>query len=410
MQLFGKHRIYLDYASATPLMQSAARAMREAEQLTGNPGSIHDEGVRASRSLQNSRARIARELGCKPREIIFTSGITESNNLAILGFARSLEMSCHENPASQHKSDKSDLCGLRGTHWIASAIEHSSVLECFAEIERKGGKISYAEPDSRGIISPESVAMLLRRETVCISVGWANNEIGVIQPLSSIARVIRAHEKKHGTRVIFHSDAGQAPLYLSATAHSLGVDLLSVGAAKLYGPHGIGALYVNGRAEPAPIFLGGGQERGLRSGTENVALAAGFAEAFECIARERATESKRLGLLCNELLRGLDAGIPGIIVNGDSKHALPHMLNISVPRVGGEYMTLSLDRAGIFISTKSACGEGTEKESHVIAALGGEPWRAENSLRFSLGRDTTGSDVRQVVTECAAIVSRLRPR
>ena len=183
-----------------------------------------------------------------------------------------------------------------------------------------------------------------------------------------------------------------------------------MGVAQLYGPHGNGALYVKDRALPAAVILGGGQERGLRSGTENVALAAGFAEAFDCVARERAPESKRLSSLRNRLAEGLTSQIPGIVINGDIKHALPHMLNISVPDISGEYFVLSLDRAGIFISTKSACGEGTEKQSHVVAALGGEEWRAENSLRFSLGRDTTESDIRRVIKECAAIAARLQPR
>lgn len=396
--LFRRRRIYLDYASATPLSAQAVRAMRDAEKLTGNPGSIHDEGVRASRSLRDSRALIAAQLGCKPREVIFTSGITESNNLAVLGTFKRIVLG--GTPAKE-------------THWVTSSIEHASVLACFEHIKEMGGIVSFISPDAHGIISAAAIKKELRKETVFVSAHWANNEIGVVQPLSEISRVIREHEKTNGT-VIFHSDAGQAPLYLPATAHSLGVDLLSLGAAKLYGPHGIGALYVNGRAEPAPILLGGGQERGLRSGTENVALAAGFAEAFKCAARERASESKRLGLLRDELLRGLDAGIPGIIVNGDCKHALPHMLNISVPGIAGEYFALSLDRSGIFISTKSACGEGTEKQSHVVVALGGPPaggWRAQNSLRFSLGRDTTLRDIQKVITECVRIAatSKVKP-
>ena len=197
--------------------------------------------------------------------------------------------------------------------------------------------------------------------------------------------------------------------------------ILATGALSIYtivtlqGPHGIGALYANEKGEPAPIILGGGQERGLRSGTENVALAAGFAEAYSCIARERASESQRLARLRNQLADGLTSGILGSIINGELTHSLPHTLNISVPNISGEYFVLSLDRAGIFISTKSACGEGTEKNSHVVAALGGDPpaggWRAQNSLRFSLGRDTTEGDIRRVIKECAAIAatSKFKP-
>jgi len=390
-----RRRIYLDHASATPILGQALRAMHDAEKLMGNPGSIHDEGVRASRSLQNSRARVAAQLGCKPREVIFTSGITESNNLAILGSFK-----------------KGVLGGFtpKYTHWITTSIEHASVLACFEHIREMGGIVSFVNPDAHGIISAGAIKRELRKETVFVSAHWANNETGTIQPLSEIARAIREHEKSHGSTVVFHSDAGQAPLYLPATAHSLSVDLLSLGAAKLYGPHGIGALYVNDRAEPAPIILGGGQERGLRSGTENVALAAGFAEAFECIARERVLESKRLTFLRNQLAEGLVSGIAGATINGDLHRALPHMLNVSVPNISGEYFVLSLDRDGIFVSTKSACGEGTEKKSHVVAALGGEPWRAQNSLRFSLGHDTTERDIRRVIKECRAIAARLGSR
>ncbi|MDO8522153.1 MAG: cysteine desulfurase family protein [bacterium] len=394
MRLFSSKRIYLDYASATPMLAQAVRAMRSAEKLVGNPGSIHDEGVRAARSLLNSRAQIAAQLGCKPREIILTSGITESNNLAILGSFKKVVLGGETS---------------KYTHWITTSIEHASVLSCFEHIKELGGMVSFVNPNSHGLISARAIKKELRKETVFVSVGWANNEIGVVQPLSEISRVIREHEKKQDSVVIFHSDAGQAPLYLSAQAHSLGVDLLSVGAAKLYGPHGIGALFRNDRAELAPVILGGGQENGLRSGTENVALVAGFAKAFEGVARERDSESKRLAQLRDQLFSGLVAGIPGLIINGDIKHSLPHMLNISVPKVQGEYFVLSLDMAGIFISTKSACGEGTEKISHVVAALGGEAWRAENSLRFSLGRDTTESGIRRVIKECTAIASRLQP-
>ncbi|MDO8552545.1 MAG: cysteine desulfurase family protein [bacterium] len=390
--LFRRRRIYLDHASATPILESAVRAMRTAEKLIGNPGSIHDEGVQASRSLESSRARIVAVLACKPREIIFTSGITESNNLAILGMFKKLILG---GSTAKH------------THWITSSIEHASVLACFEHIKQMGGIVSFVHPDARGVVSAEAIQKELKKETVLVSIGWANNEIGVIQPLSEISRVIRGHEKKHGTAVALHSDAGQVPLYLPATVNSLGVDLFSLGAAKIYGPHGIGALCITGKAEPAPIILGGEQERGLRSGTENVALAAGFAEAFECIARERAGESKRLSLLRDMLARGLASGIPGVVTNGEPKHSLPHMLNVSVPGISGEYFVLSLDRAGIFISTKSACGEGTEKSSHVIAALGGEAWRAQNSLRFSLGRNTTERDIERVIKECVNIISTL---
>ena len=369
--------------------------MREREVLIGNAGAIHSEGLTAKKSLENSRARIASLLGCKSRELIFTSGLTESNNLAILGFARKLEQTRRS---------------IAGTHWIVSAIEHDSVLACFAEIERLGGTVSHVEPDERGIISPEAIGRVLRPETVFVSVGWANNEIGTVQPLGKIARALRSFGEKNRARITFHSDAGQAPLYLPTVVSSLGVDLLSLGGNKLYGPHGIGALYVSNKVALAPVIFGGKQERGVRAGTENVALAAGFAAVFEIVAKERKFEAERLKKLRDDFAHELASRISGLVVNGDLKHALPHMLNVSIPNIQSEYVTLALDSAGIAVSTKSACrearshaqrvsGEGEESRSHVVAALGENPpaggWRAANTIRFSLGRDTTSRDVRK---------------
>ena len=394
---FSKHRIYLDYASAPQVLAEASAAMRKAESLIGNPGAIHAEGVAARKKLEDFRARIASILGCKARQLIFTSGLTESNNLAIVGYAKALERLRR---------------GLSGTHWVVSSIEHDSILGSFSEIERMGATVTHVEPDERGIISPVSVERALRPETVFVSVGWANNEIGTVQPLAKIARALEDSAKKYGcAKPIFHSDAGQAPLYLPTLVHSLGVDLLSLGENKLYGPHGIGALYLSNtrRSDLTGITFGGKQEHGLRAGTESVALAAGFAAAFEIVASEREKESKRVKTLRDALAAARVARIPRVVINGDVQHLLPHMLNISFEHRASsfktaEYITLALDAAGIAISTKSACREGEESRSHVVAALGGEPWRATNTLRFSLGRDTQPGDIKRVVEELARIM------
>jgi cysteine desulfurase len=379
-------RIYLDYASATPVLPEAQKAMAEAGRLLGNPGSIHTEGVEAQKSLDSSREAIARELACKSREVIFTSGGTEGNNLAILGFARKLLL----------KGD------LSKTHWIVGSIEHPSVLECFMEIERLGGTVTHVDPDKRGVIWPKAVVEEIKPETVFISIGWANSEIGIIQPIRDIVRAVR----EINDATIFHSDAGQAPAYLAAHVHTLGVDLLTLDAGKFYGPRGVGALYISNRRELAPVLLGGGQERGLRAGTENVALAAGFAAALCAIAKERAAESYRLGKLRDAFARDIAREIPEAVVNGDLKRSMPHIVNISIPKIQSEYVTLALDAAGVSISTKSACREGEDRRSRVVEQLTDEGWRAENTLRFSLGRGTTEKDLSATVAKLSAIIAK----
>lgn len=384
---WGTKRIYLDNASSTLPLQEALSAMRDAERLIGNPGGIHSEALQAKEVLDKARSSIAKELACKGREVIFTSGLTESINLAILGFARSRAMA-RFNLATDWQG-----LTLTETHWIVSSIEHSAVLECFGEIERLGGKVTHITPDDRGLFSPEKVLHAVRENTVFISIGWANSEIGVVQPIRDISRAV----KEKNANAVFHSDAGQAPLYFSPHVHTLGVDLMSFGSNKLYGPHGVGALYAASAIELSPVIFGGKQERGLRSGTENIALAAGFAKAFETIAREREREGVRLRALRDTFARGILENVPGAIVNTFLKHSLPHMLNISIPNIQSEYVTLMLDRAGIAFSTKSACREGDTRRSHVVEVLGGPEWRAANTLRFSLGRGTSEKDLKKTL-------------
>ena len=429
-KLFGrptakKRRIYLDYASATPILPEAARAVTDAQRFFGNPGSIHADGVDAAQLLKDSREKIAHELGCKAREIVFVSGGTEGNNLAILGVARAIALGkvARNSLSSDLKGSQAlsfvsafGISPLSHTHWIVSSIEHPSVLECFGEIERLGGKVDFVDPDVGGIIRPETVARLLRLETVFISVGWANSEIGVVQPHARIAHALRTYEKEHGTHIVFHSDAGQAPLYLASNVHSLDVDVLTLDSGKLYGPRGIGAVYLNDRVALAPILLGGSQERGLRAGSENVTLAAGFAQAYGVIAKERGNESKRLAELRDDLAREIVAHIPDIIMNGDLAHSLPHLLNISIPNIKSEYVTLALDHADISISTKSACREGEARGSHVVKMLEmaqralpsealAKEGRAQNTLRFSLGRGTTAGDLTYVIETLRRIMT-----
>jgi cysteine desulfurase len=372
--MFGSHkRTYLDFASATPLSPQASEAMHKAERSYGNPGSVHSEGVEARRALDAARASIAEEVGAKAGQIIFTSGLTESNNLAVLGLARAIEL-----------TERS----LEETHWITTSIEHSSILEVFADVERRGGTVAHLEPDERGLISRAALERSLKPSTVLVSIGWANNEIGVVQDLSALSRTVR----ESAPQALFHSDAGQAPLYRFPHVHTLGMDMVSLGSGKLYGPRGIGCLYVDDPSRLSAHMLGGGQEKGLRAGTEEVSLASGFAAALALIGKERREEAQRLEILRDALASDIEDRIPGILRNGDAKHVLPHMLNISIPDVHAEYLVLALDREGFALSTRSACNTN-EARSHVVAALGGESWRAENTLRISFGRGTTAKDI-----------------
>lgn len=407
LSFFRQKRIYLDYAAATPVRAEALSSMREAEGTFGNPSAVHSDGIAAKEIFERAREGIAHTLQCRAKELVFTSGGTEGNNLAIFGSV---------NPARLN---------LAETHVVVSAIEHPSVLEPIVELERRGALVTRVAPDKHGRISPEAVAAALMKETKLVSVGWANSEIGVVQPLSAIAKVIRGHEAKHGTKIIFHTDAGQAPLYIKSTVHSLGVDLMTLDSGKLYGPRGIGALYIKHGVELRPTQFGGGQERGSRPGTENVTLATGFAAALQASASERDEESHRLSDLRTHFIQAIAKAIPDAVLNGDAKHSLPHIVNISIPNTDAEYIALALDHKGVSISTKTSCKEG-ERESAVVAALEATPqgasldnsavsrtystgrWRAASSLRFSLGRGTTDRELNRAVSLLADLVDNLK--
>jgi cysteine desulfurase len=382
-----KKRIYLDYAAATFISKGALRKQKKASELFANPSAIHKVGVDAKASLEDSRKKIAVTLGCRAREVVFTSGGTEANNLAILGFARALE-----NKGVQ----------LSKTHWVTSKIEHPSVLECFKELERCGAEVSYIPVNEEGIIKPEALKSKLKKNTVFVSIGWANSEIGVVQPMHALSKVLRDRKEM----IILHCDAGQAPLYLTSIVHGLGVDLLTLDSGKLYGPRGIGFLYKKSAVDISPILFGGSQEHGLRPGSENVPLAAGFAKALQELNENRKSEADRLSKIRNFFIEKVEINIDGAIINGSKKSTLPNVVNVSVPNINSEYIALALDHAGISISTKSSCLESEEDESHVVKSLTGEDWRAKNTLRFSFGNDTRVEDVTIAIRELIGAVER----
>ncbi|HVQ44227.1 MAG TPA: cysteine desulfurase family protein [Candidatus Saccharimonadia bacterium] len=384
--------IYLDHAAATPLNPAVLTAMQPylgAE--FANPSSLYAAARETRLAVEASRADIANVLGAKPTEIIFTSGGTEGNNLAIQGVLRA-------HP---------------GAHWITSAIEHDAVLGCVEALKREGHAATIVPVQPSGTVALQAIGTAITDTTVLVSVMLANNEIGTIQPVADVAKllaVVRADRAKRGVTLPLYlqTDAVQAANYLDLHVARLGVDLLTLNGSKIYGPKGTGALYVRHGTVLEPLMYGGGQERGRRSGTENVAGIVGLAAALKLAATTRDAESHRLTLLRDQLAAELTATIPGVILNGHPRHRLPNNLNLTIPGAEGEALVLYLDNAGIQASTGSACSTGNLDPSHVLLALGRTPAEANASLRLTLGRSTDANAVAVVAEKLPPIVARLR--
>ncbi len=367
--------------------------MEDVGHLFANPSAIHRDGLAAQEALEVARKKIARVFEVPAHSIYFTSGGTEGNNLAIFGVSRARVFA--------HPEKK--------VHLVVSSIEHASILEPIAHMREMGVSVTLIAPDTEGRITADAVRAVLTPDTALVSIGWANGEVGTVQSLHTIAQCIRAYEKEHGSSIVFHTDAGQAPLYLPTMAAGLGVDVITLDSGKLYGPRGVGALYVRDESMLAPVLYGGGQERGIRPGTENVVLAAGFAEALAEAARGRKEASRRVATLRVQFIDALKIALPDAIVNGSRDAALPHIVHLSIPDIDAEYVALALDAAGISISTKSSCEEG-ERVSRVVSAMVGpeELWRAQNTLRISFGSDTAEGDVTFCAQALQDAVARYR--
>lgn len=382
-------RIYLDNAATTKVRKEVLNKMLLFfDKKFGNPSSFHSPGKEAKDAIENARERIAKILNSRTSEIIFTNGGTESDNLAILGTAR----------ANKEK----------GNHIITSKIEHPAVLEACKKLEKEKFEITYLPVDKNGIVKISELKKSLRKDTILVSAMYANNEIGSIQPIREIAKLIRDNtDKKKIGFPYFHIDACQAAGVLEMDVLKLGVDLLTFNGSKIYGPKGIGALFVKKGIKLEPLIYGGGQEYGLRGGTENVPAIVGLAKALELAQNDKDKENKRLLKLRDELISGILKKIPGARLNGDSEKRLPNNVNISIPKVEGEAMVLYLDSKGIYASTGSACSSKSLKPSHVLLAIGRSHELAHNSLRFTLGRDTTAEDVKYVLKMLPGIVKKL---
>ncbi len=377
------NQIYMDYAATTPTDKRVIEGMLPYfGDIYGNPSSLHAFGQEAGAAVEAARTRIASLLGVTPSEIVFTSGGTESDNFAIKGVA------C----ANRKKGD----------HIITSAIEHHAVLETCRFLEREGFKVTYLPVDREGLVDPAAVAGAITDRTVLISIMHANNEIGTIQPIVEIGKLARQ------AGVYFHTDAVQSFGHLPLRAGELNIDLLSASAHKLYGPKGVGLLYIRTGTRIAPFIHGGGQENGRRSSTLNVPGIVGFGKAVELAGASLVEEAARLTALRDRFIRGLFANLDGVRLNGHPTRRLPNNINLSVDNVDGEGMILSLDMLGIACSTGSACSSSSLEPSHVLSAIALPQEPPHGSLRFSLGRYTKESEIDAVLETLPQVVGRLR--
>lgn len=397
MSIKNKRPIYLDHAAATPINCKVNDLMAKISVIFfGNPSSAHDLGLKAKRVLEGARQKIARLLSVKPDEIIFTGSGTESINLAILGLAMAYKNKEHRK---------------RG-HIITSEIEHLSVLRACRQLQKYGFKVDYLPVEKNGIIDPEKIIKAVRSETFLISIQYANNEIGTVQPLKEIFQGLKKlRADNFGLKTVFHTDACQAAGFFNIRPETLGADLLSFNGSKIYGPKGIGVLFKKNKVHLEPLVYGGSQERGLRAGTENVALAAGLALALELAEKNKIKEFKHLIGLRGWLIEKILKEIPGTRLNGDAKKRLPNNINISFKNIDGEMLMSGLNRQGFAVSTGSACTAFEIGPSHVIEAINKKnevETKEDGNLRITLGRETTRRDLERFLGALKKETERLK--
>lgn len=378
-------KIYLDYAATTPVHPEVVEAMFPYfTNVFGNPSSIHTPGQEAKEALEESRAKVADLIGARTEEIVFTSGGTEADNLAILGVAYASED--------------------RGNHIVTTSIEHHAVLETCKFLGSRGFAVTYIPVDEHGLVAPDDIRKAITSKTILISVMHANNEIGTIEPISEIGNIARE------AVIYFHTDAVQAVGHIPVNVDELGVSLLSMSAHKLYGPKGVGALYVRKGTELAPHMHGGSQEGELRASTHNIPGIVGFGCAAAIAQQDIDKEMEWLTYLRNKLINGLREKIDHIRLNGHPLKRLPNNVNISIGFVEGHAMVLSLDHEGICAGSGSACISSSKEPSYVLLALGQPPEQAHNSLRLTLGKLTTEEEIDTVLEILPQVVDRLRAK
>jgi len=378
-------RVYLDHSATTPVRKEVVEAMLPYfTEEYGNPSSVHAFGQRARNAVEEAREKVAALLSARPDEVVFTSGGTESDNLAVKGAA----------------------AASKGRHIITSAVEHHAVLNACTILEKQGFVVTRLPVDKCGLVDPDELRSALKQQAsgdvALVTIMMANNEVGTIEPIKELAAATAEASAP------FHTDAVQAAGKLRIDVNELEVDLLSISAHKFYGPKGVGALYVRSGTRIQATQHGGHHEKSRRAGTENVAGIVGMARALELACEELDQEASRLRSLRDRLQEGLMERIPDCLLNGHPVKRLPHLLSMTFGNVEGESVLLSLDAVGIAASTGSACTSGTLEPSHVLTAMGIAPEIAHGSVRFSLGRDNTPDDIEYVIEKLPPIVERLR--
>ncbi|HUE88132.1 MAG TPA: IscS subfamily cysteine desulfurase [Vicinamibacterales bacterium] len=377
-------RIYMDHNATTPVASEVAERMdRAVRDLWGNASSVHHFGQQAKAAVDDARGQVASLLGAAAAEVVFTAGGTESDNFAIRGAAEALEST-----------------GRR--HLIATSIEHEAVLRTFAALAKRGWRVTLLPVDASGIVSPEALSDAITDDTALVSVMHANNEIGTVQPLGQLAEIARAHG------AVVHTDAVQSASKIPIDVSALGVDLLSISAHKLYGPKGVGALWLRKGLRLTPFMTGGRQERNRRAGTENVPGIVGLGAAAERGQARMHAEAARVSALRDRLETGLLTRVAGAARNGAVEPRVPNTTNISFDRIESESLLIGLDLEGIAVSSGSACSSGTLEPSHVLKAMGLPHLRTLSSIRFSLGAGNTEADVDRVITVLPPLVDKLR--
>ena len=375
--------IYMDHNATTPLREEVLEAMLPyLGEHFGNASSLHSFGIKARQAIEEARGKVAQALGCKPREVVFTGSGTEADNQAIKGVAY----------ANRKKGD----------HIITSRIEHHAVLHTCQYLERQGFRVTYLPVDGYGMVDPDDVRRAITDRTILITIMHANNEVGTIQPIAEIGRIARERG------VYFHTDAVQTVGKLPTRVDELGVDLLSLSAHKIYGPKGVGALYIRRGTRIDPLLHGGHHEWGKRASTENVAGIVGLARALELRMGEMEEEARRLTALRERLYEGIRERIDHIRLNGHPTQRLPGTLSICFEYIEGESIIMGLDLVGVAVSSGSACTSASLEPSHVLLAMGIHPAVAQGSIRFSLGRENTEEQVDYVIEQLPPIVARLR--